>query len=231
MNNLFLKFLKKDTLNFIQNATEEDCNLILPNGFSSGFFDWIKSLRDKGSDPIQFIAQFPERATRLPAVCCVLGNINTSLDIQTESYETEELTDSEYTKYRHLAASIEGEKVSYIQSKSFISTSQVVLGCYSNNKIEVSWLMFMMDFFVHFRAEDLSVIGVMDVGTQETDLRLRQELFPLAVPTRILTVNFKYETIIPRVERTKAYFGGDLEFKLSADISSDFTGIKLSQEQ
>lgn len=213
MNTVILNLVEKDIKNFVLNATVEDCSLVLPKGYSKGFYDYIEKLRQslslnnenaqKPKFPIKFLAQFPEQATALPAVSFALGNISTGLELQTESYETEELTNKEYEKFLHLSSTFEGGSVKSIQAKSYISTTQVVAVVFGNNKLEVCWLMYLIDFIIHFRREELAVAGIYDVNTQETDLRLRQELFPLAVPTRILTINFKYETVIPLVEKTR----------------------------
>ena len=213
MNTIFLNLIEKNIKNFIIHATIEDCMLVLPKGYSKGFYEYIEKLRrdlsinntnaSNPKFPIKFLSQFPEQATALPAVSFALGNISTHLEVQTESYETEELTDKEYEKFLHLSSTLEGEEVKSIQTKSYISTSQVIAVVFGNNKVEVCWLMYLIDFIVHFKREELAMSGIYDVNTQETDLRLRQELFPLAVPTRILTINFKYETVIPLVEKTR----------------------------
>lgn len=231
MNTVFLNILKKDILNFVANATEKDCALVVEKFYSKGFYDYILKLRentvkDKDSSPISFVSQFPEKTTILPCFSFILGNIQADLGIQTYSYETGELTDEEYKAYRHLASTIQGEHQTYVNTKSYIHQTQVVIGCYANNKLEVSWLLYLADFLVKFRTEEFALLGMIDIATSQTDLRLQQEMFPLAVPTRILTVNFKYEKVIPRIDQTSHPFGG-AEILMSTE-ETDSPEIKIN---
>jgi hypothetical protein len=71
-----------------------------------------------------------------------------------------------------------------------------------------------MDYLIKMYSQVLAAQGIIDISTSQTDLRLRQELFPLDVPTRIITATFKYEKPIPILSGDERHILADFDVNL-----------------
>ena len=214
MNAKFLDILKPQVLNFVKNASEQDCREILGPSYQDGFFEFIKTLRThQEGQQIQFVLGFPDQATILPCFAFVLGNTQSTLAQQTISYENEEVDIRTWRNLEHLSATVCGESQELPPLKVWIYNTRLVIAAYSNNKLEVNWLIQLMDVILKMNQETFSVMGFNNMSSDTTDLRIQQELFPLKVPTRVMTVSFIYEQCIPLFNVSERHdFRGDTTF-------------------
>ncbi len=192
MNTYFLNAVKAPLLSLIKNGDADVFKAILFPNYSEDCLEYFDKLKQDLS-VIQFATQFPAQATRFPAISFILGNIQAPLQMQSYSFINDELSDKEIEIHRKVARAL-GYKAANINVNACISQSQVLVGIYSNNKTEVSWLMLLVDYILKVHSQVFVQDGILDLAVSETDLRLRQELYPLEVPTRILTISFKLET-------------------------------------
>lgn len=206
MNLKFLNILKPQVLSFIENATEDDCKLILGPVYTKDFYDFVLSLRKKQKgEQIQFVCGFPDQATILPCYAFVLGNMQSNLQMQTFSYETSEVSNVDWAKLSHLSSTVTNSPKSQVPIKQWIYNTKLVIAAYSSNKAEVNWLIQLIDIIVKMNQETFSTLGLENMSSDTTDLRIQQELFPLKVPTRVMSISFLYEQSVPLLDSVERH--------------------------
>lgn len=195
MNTYFLDRLKVPVLNFIKQANDTDLNIVLGKFYRRDALEFFSSLREKDL-PVRFVEGFPLQSTQLPAFSFILGNDDSTLPIQTYSYETEEIPDEQYQRFLSLLKKI-NPLATQAHIKCWVHQSQILIGVHALNKIEVTWLCLMLDFILKSLRDSFYVEGILDLSFNFTDLRVTSELFKLQSSSRICQISFKYQKFVP----------------------------------